>query len=291
MSDSIPPAPPVQPPLPEAPTPSGGSGAKLAIIIVACVVGGFVAIVLLLAVMLMPNLNRARGLARKAACMANLNGIGKSVVLYSEIQRGQYPLIHLAERAPNGANSAPTSANTTDAEPDSGQWPEVMGDSAMQNVWLLIHESLIVESGFRCPADIESQKRLVVDPRAAKYGWNSPFNYSYGMQWPYETDAAGKANSAPLSDALDGRMVIFADRNPGGPVGATRRPSNHPKLGTGVLLASGTVEWIDKGSSVFTTKYARRLPLAPEEIYANGDGAPGALPTSATDTSICLSGR
>ena len=287
MSDSVTP-PPVQPPPLEPAPRSKGSGLKLALIIVGCAVGGFVVLSVLLSALLLPKMTQARSLAKRAACMANLNGVGKSILLYEETTRGQYPLFQQQEQRPGGVNMPPTSVTTTNA--GAGQWPAVMGDTPMQNAWLLIQEDLISEQGFHCPADSDYQPRTAAGGPIGRYGWNSPYNYSYGMHWPYAQDAHGNANPAPFSDDLNGSHVVFADLNPGGPVGPDRKPSNHAKLGTGFLLASGSAGWLDGDASVSEFGGSSRSAKG-DEIYANGDGVAGGLPTSDRDVSIALSGR
>ena len=285
MSDSDTP-PPVQVLPPPVSPASKGSGRKLVLIVIVCAVVGLSAISVLLSVLL-PALNGARDLAKRGVCLKNLNMIGKGLALYDE-PNGQVPLIQFRERVPNGVNVAPTPANTTDFDGD--QWANVMGDAPMQNVWLLIRVSLIDEDDFRCPGDGDYQSREVIDAGAAKYGWHSPYNYSYGMHWPYHEDAAGKPNPAPLSGELHDDMVIFADLNPGGPVGPDRPPSNHGKLGTCVVTASGAARFMGETSSVFSFDDGPE-PRGADEIYANQDGVAGGLPASATDTSMSLSGR
>ena len=282
MNDSVTP-PPVQGPPPLPPAPGKGSGVKLVLIIVAIVIGGLIVLSLLMTVLLLPNLNRARDLARKATCQATLNGIGKAMALYMAQNDDRLPMIKYTETVGNGANSAPTQTNQTDDDYNTGQWETALGDQAMQNVWLMLKEWLIITRGFRCPSDRANQAREVVDPHAAKYGWNSPYNYSYGLQWPYLQDAQGDRNPALFSDALDGDMVVFADLNPGGPIGPNRRPSNHLKLGTGYLLFNGSVQWQDTSHSA--------CGLGGDEIYTNTDDVAGGRPLSKTDTSISLSGR
>jgi len=145
-------------------------------------------------------------------------------------------------------------------------------------VWLLIATRHAPVSVFHCPGDTERQERT----SDATFGWSSPYEYSYSIQYPYRTDAS-KTNRNPAS--LTGNlqdMVIFADRNPGGPVGPGRVPSNHP--GTNTLWTDGTVKYFgsDKRSTVGADG---------DEIYANIGGVPGGMPEGPADTSLTLTGR
>ena len=148
----------------------------------------------------------------------------------------------------------------------------------MQNVWLSVAKGYVDERLFKCPGDTDWQPR----DAAGRYGWTDPHQYSYGMHWPYATDADGNGNPAPLStDTYRLGVAIFADQNPGGPVGGSRSPSNHPRAGTNYVFADGTVRASRDGTSTF----------GHDEIYTNEDGLAGGLPQSENDTSIALSGR
>ncbi len=268
---------PVSPPAQQPPSGGWSGGMKLVIIIVACI-GGSVIVVGILVAMLLPSLSRARDKAVLTTCQAHLKTISLGLLTYQQ-DNSSAPLIKMYEAAPNGANSAPTADSQTDEPFSSGQWGAVLGDQAMQNVWLWITaEGYVDEDIFKCPGDPDWQPR----DAAGRYGWTDPHQYSYGMQWPYATDADGNGNPAPLSAATyRPGIVIFADQNPGGPVGGSRSPSNHPKVGTNYLLADGAVLASRDGTSTFNG----------DDIYTNEDGLAGGLPQSEDDTSITLSGR
>ena len=278
------PQPPPLSPLPiPAPTKSGGGG-KLAIIIIACVVV-VLAIGSLAAALLLSKLKDMRNVARAVACQANLKSIGTAMASYRMNSGGNMPVIRRAEATPNGANTAPTAANQTDydlGDPDAPanelSW-EVLGDQAMQNVWLLVMTDLLPEQIFHCPSDEDWRPRPAT---AGRYGWTSPRQYSYGMQWPYATDAAGKPNPARLGSP---GTPMLADRNPGGPVGESLPPADHPKIGMNYATASGGAFANRNDTSQFG------INGDGDEIYTNAAGVAGGLPQGPKDTSITLSGR
>lgn len=288
MSDS-PTPPPIQPPvLDEEPSPpTKGSSLKLVLIIVGCVVGGFILISLLFGAMLMPKLQDARGLAKKAACMANLNGIGKAVELYKESFRAGPPLMNATDtRDPE----TPIRFATTNLNPDTtpGAWTSGEGDmgaNAMQNVWLLIKEHLVSEAAFFCPADTALTPRESPTGDPKMYGWSDSGNFSYGMQSPY--DANGNRN--PWADDMNGSVVVFADKNPGGPLTATRRPSNHQKLGTAYLVASGSVGFHDERTDSLCGMNGDDIYSVQDPRGNNTDL--GGVPTNFDDTYICKPGK
>ena len=266
-----------------------------------------IAIIAVLVTLLLPNLQHARRLARKAACMANLNGIGKAIVLYDE-SFGGYPVFddswdYTNAEADMNETTMSDDPDDSDATPTDTDWA-ALGENAAQNWWLLIMKGLIVESGFRCPADDTDSRNDVATRENVdllKYGWNDPDNVSYGMQWPYgaaadddpNDDVDPAVNPAAFSDSLDGGVVTFADQNPGGPVGAEDgefKPSNHEVLGTSYLVASGTV-----GFSA--TKDGSTCGKDGDDIYtvqdASGDNkdsiTDNELPANKYDTYICRS--
>ncbi len=219
-----------------------------------------------------------RGTNYFTPCQSNLRSIGTAMAAYRQDNNNRMPVIKMREAVAGGANSAPTAANQTDEPFSSGQWQAMLGDQAMQNVWLLIVNDNIEEGMFRCPGDKDWVERPA---HAAKYGWTDPHQYSYGMQWPYQQDAAGNANPARLGTPS---TVMLADRSPGGPVGESRLPSNHPKNGLNVALASG-------GADKFTDTASSTAGSGDDEIYTNAAGEVGGLPQARKDTSITLSGR
>ena len=215
-------------------------------------------------------------ISRFSGCQGNLKGIGTAIFAYYQENNDLLPLIKTHEAVLNGVNSVPTEANQTDEPFSSGRWEVTLGDQAMQNVWLLVAEKFLDEEMVRCKGDRDWVERS----RGADYGWTDPHQYSYGMHWPYQADASGNTNAAPL---LTPNTALMADRNPGGPLGDSRPPSNHPKVGTNVLLASGGVKGCETMVSTVGT--------GGDEIYTNAAGVAGGLPQHEEDTSITLSGR
>jgi hypothetical protein len=288
MSDPATP-PPIPPPMPEDEPvpPTGGSGLKLALIIVGCIAAAGIVLAIFLSASLHPRLKQARSLARKAACMANLNGIGKSVELYKESFHQGPPLINAFEtRDPE----TPIRFATTDLNPDTapGAWTSGKGDmgpNAMQNVWLMMKEDLVPEMAFICPADSAYTDRESPTGAPRKYGWSDSSNFSYGMQSPY--DANGNMN--PWAEDMNGSVVVFADKNPGGPLTATRKPSNHKKLGTAYLIAAGSVGFHDDPTSSMCGMNGDDIYSVQDAYGGNTDE--GGVPANDDDTYICKPGN
>ncbi len=245
-----------------------------------------IAIIALLVTLLLPKLTQARALAKRATCMANLNGIGKSLMMYSESTGDGWPMINSGYTTPE---VAVTSSNVTDTElggavgsEDEQSWG-ILGQNAMQGVWLLIKEGLVTTNAFQCPADKDHSDRKNPDSSQSpkKFGWYESNNYSYGMQWPYDGTSATEQNMAPFEEDMEGAVVIFADQNPGNILSATQKPSNHGSLGTCFLIASGSVNTLSDPES-------SECGMNGDDIYSIQDGSDGkGMPENEEDTYIC----
>ena len=241
-----------------------------------------IAIIALLVTLLLPKLQQARQLAKKAACMANLNGIGKAVELYKESFHKGPPLINDEFTAPE--ETIPVDA-TTDDNPDEvqGAW-DGFGENAMQNVWLLMKEDLVGEAAFLCPADSPSDREGAGNTQPGKYGWSDGDNFSYGMQSPYSTNSNGN----PWVDDMNGSVVIFADKNPGGPLTVDLKPSNHRTLGTAFVVASGSAGFHDERANSLCGKDGDDIYTIQDAAGDNETTISGSpVPANDDDTFIC----
>jgi hypothetical protein len=210
-------------------------------------------------------------------CTYNLSAIGKAIVMYSATTSDEYPFPLLRSSGdPNVAVNAATAADDI--------WSPNLGSNGMQNVWLLLKENLVGPTSFHCPAD----KTWTPRETAAKYGWTAPTQFSYGVHFPYDKDAAGAESAAKLSDAnLAPALVIFADRNPGGSVNAQRIPSNHPRWSGESILKK------DSSVTFYKSSADSKCGAKGDDIYVNTAGLAGGVPIdpkdkelAGTDTSI-----
>jgi prepilin-type N-terminal cleavage/methylation domain-containing protein len=260
-----------------------------------------------------PQLGKVMAQARSTRCQTNLKAIGTGVVTYKAANKERTPLMRSKPTSEADVNAAPTPSNgcddaygenvsvddgaggtTTEAE----DW-EVLGDSAMQNVWLMISSAVVKEKAFECPSDREYDKRGT----EYRFGWTSPFQYSYGMQWPYLYAADGTTRNTAAFTATLENVCIFADGSPVPENSSTGvdeyTPGTHEDLGINVLYAGGSVEnHADKNNPNSLAGYGN------DDVYLGGpegSGAAGAMPEAPSsaisgyepqyDTSICASGR
>ncbi len=155
---------------------------------------------------------------------------------------------------------------------------------------MLIINNNLGETGFKCPGDSD----WVARDATGKYGWSDPYQYSYGIQWPYKSNAAGTANGAPFRSNMSDGLVILADYNPvvdGASVGLEGDSDNHGSHGTVVLNWSGTAN-AHKDNSL--------AGVGGDDIYTGGETpTAGTMPDNTEtsdydggeDTSIALPGR
>jgi hypothetical protein len=224
--------------------------------------------------------------AKLTRCKINLKAIGAGAMTYKSANRERPPVMGDRPTTDAGVNLSPTSDNGSDVkygEPRADGTIEdwsALGDNGMQNVWLMISSAVVEEKAFDCPGDTGHKKRRT----DFQYGWTSPNQYSYSIQWPYARSAAGDTNPAAFNAKLED-VVIFADRNPGGRV-SEDRPRNHGTLGIDLLWMDGSVEtYNDVEDQVSLAGYGN------DDIYTNALGIAGGFPQNPTDTSLNLSPR
>ncbi len=248
-----------------------------------------IAIIAILMTILLPSLNKARDLAKRATCVANLNSIGKAIPLYMNENDDRTPFMDLKLAYAAGSVDVPDSSNQTNDDYEDGTWEATFGNNPMQNMWLLISQNMLQVGHFQCKADTdyESREASVADPD--DFGWVSPFNFSYGVHVPYTSNS----NPVPFNANAPGGLIVFADRTPDD--GAAYnivdkkadpdplRPSNHKSLGTSFLSFTGSVDTEGTSNS--------ECGMNGDEIYQNQSGEIGGVPEDDDDTSIVPSGR
>ena len=129
-----------------------------------------IAIIALLVSILLPSLNRARELAKRAVCATNLNGLGKALVLYGGTSD---------DRMPSLTDDA-TSGNWVSAPAQAADMAALFAaENCNANGWyLLIEEGFVGEKGFKCPSDGAWAGIEDKDDKGFS-GWDS---FSYALQ-------------------------------------------------------------------------------------------------------------
>lgn len=177
-----------------------------------------VAIIALLISILLPSLSRARELAKRAVCAANLRGIGQSMHIYANDNEEAFPQDLYRE---------PTStANNRHSVTFIGQMSVDLTTRITTDTWTETHPSrslfLMVISGdvspkqFVCPSsgDAEDTMRNIdggversAQPGVNRFDFKGYPQLSYGYQMPF-------GNKGKPREGMDPRQIISADKGP-----------------------------------------------------------------------------
>lgn len=159
------------------------------------------------AAVFLPILERIIEFGQLNRCKMNLRFHGNAFFSYRDKNEGHFPTLYV------GADpGTPVSAATSWGEPESHfndpadreAALAALGSNAMQNMWLIVDGAYIGggEAAYKCPEDRGYSPRTI---SSKKYGWTSPNNFSYSVQFPYAgTSQIAIAGSAPVRYALPG---------------------------------------------------------------------------------------
>ncbi|HXK85941.1 MAG TPA: prepilin-type N-terminal cleavage/methylation domain-containing protein [Phycisphaerae bacterium] len=192
-----------------------------------------VAIIALLISILLPSLARARELAKRTTCAANLNGIGKGLFTYATDGNQGMPI---AAHQPDTDNDLKSGAVKYDEMIGSkrGQLGSpALGEtyenenlmSTVRNLWTLVRNGASTPASFICPST-NDQKNDEDSPQdywdfglgdsttagtaPSRSDWAKGYTQvSYGYQVPYGSTGKPSAES-------DQRAVLSADKGPYG---------------------------------------------------------------------------
>ncbi len=175
-----------------------------------------VAIIALLISILLPSLARAREIAKRAVCAANLKGIGTGFKTYANDNYDSYP-ISLFQEGGTGVNGTAVnfvgqmSVNYT-SQITTATWSNV---HPSRSLFILVIDGTVTAKQFICPSsgDAEDDLRnrsgsteVASQPGTNRFDFKGYPFLSYGYQLPF---GKGKPN-----ENLDARMAISADKGP-----------------------------------------------------------------------------
>jgi len=162
-----------------------------------------IAIIALLVSILMPGLARARELARRAACMANCNSIGKALLLYQGSNDDEWPWM----RSSGAYHTTKTGVGkTTKPSPNDAH-------SITALLFLLVRNGQAPKL-FICPSDgTAKEDKTVKNTSTKEYNWDfsKPVNCSYSYQAPMPS---GNTYENGITNSTDGGVAILADKTP-----------------------------------------------------------------------------
>lgn len=225
-----------------------------------------VSIIALLAMMLVPALQRALEMTRRASCLANLKGAGTALALYSQANDNNYPLIPGKGWDTNvdGSQYKSDTGNPFTTALPTGDW--TMGRSVTSLVFMLIRNGEAPKL-FICPSDngAVADAFTTDNTNGGAFNWDfscgqvvagggtgaasSARNLSYSYECPFDRGSATQdTNGVPSSP--DSSMVVMSDRTPQGDIaGATY----------GMVSGAGAFSGASSTATVWATGLASNL--------------------------------
>lgn len=157
-----------------------------------------IAIIAALAALLLPVIANMIEAARMNACKANLKAHGNAFFSYRDKNQSKMPALYVGSPGTTLLTQA-TSWGTPDQSFNDvlthQQLLDALKDNPMQNMWLILDGAYIGggEAAYKCPNDQKYSPRSL---NSLKYGWTSPNNFSYSIQFPYGGTSQVEASPA-----------------------------------------------------------------------------------------------
>ena len=197
-----------------------------------------IGIIALLLSILMPALQRARELAKRAACGMNLNATGKAIAMYGADFNDSYPWVQVCDHDPvaglAGGNDLVNSVM------------DVTHDNILENLNLLVSRNILNYGQFLCPSartdpatrTNENKKfglHMYPDPeKVADSAWVIDYGYHIG------STQVSAANNPASFNAVAAGFAIMGDADVGDKMEADDG-WNHRKDGVNILTNSASV--------------------------------------------------
>jgi prepilin-type N-terminal cleavage/methylation domain-containing protein len=211
-----------------------------------------VAIIALLIAILLPSLGKARELANRSYCSANLTGVIKAMVIYSAEQTGDaYPTV-MAPASAGAYSIVGTNANTSTATTadnaiqayyvTSGTGSQA--GSVTANLWILVLKNQVSPKQFICKSDPVPTAQAQLQTGAAYFvnfnGSQPDYTYSYSTAYPWT--GTSPTAGAWWKNTTDSSLPIMSDMAPKSGTG-TNPAASTPGTGTNSPPTSGVKAW------------------------------------------------
>ncbi len=194
-----------------------------------------VAIIALLIAILLPSLGRAREMANRGTCEANLRGICQSMNVYGSNEGDIYPVV---AKASGNSNYTPLSGgtvngNTVDAAIFTGDYNNGAANmnSINASMFILVAKGDVSSKQFICKSDPAAGQPAPTSTSTTAFyvNFNDPLNNSYSFAYPW----TGASVGGWWKSTADASIPIGADVAPAqntGPTGSLAQP-NQPNIG------------------------------------------------------------
>ncbi len=247
-----------------------------------------IAIIALLVSILLPSLQRARELAKRAVCGANLHGVGRALALYQNENDDRWPWLELNYETNHDAHFTAPAGTYFDQAP----WTTRGSNRSITALLFLLVRSGHPADLFTCPSDDAVECDNLKDPDTDDYWWdftgpdaNIPLKdvdkvVSYSFQVPLHSGARtsmGKMIGSGVNIASQGALVIMADKSPASDddensdaLTRWNDNMNEDDILDGMSQNHTTGEYINYLRADFSTSNAKRadVGIAKDNIYS-----------------------
>jgi prepilin-type N-terminal cleavage/methylation domain-containing protein/prepilin-type processing-associated H-X9-DG protein len=204
-----------------------------------------VSIIALLAMMLVPALQRALEMTRRASCLANLKGAGTALALYSQANDNIYPMLP-GQNWDTTQDGTAWNSKTAAPQGVAADWNV---DRSVTSLLFMLIRNGEAPKLFCCPSDsnVTPDGYTTDNNNNGAFFWDfdcgqggpaptgigTARNISYSYECPFiRGTAAADTNGVPVG--ADSNMVVMSDRTPQlDTVGATFGMKNTPAAFTG----------------------------------------------------------
>ena len=166
-----------------------------------------ISIIAILVSILLPALAKARELANRAVCMANVRGIIQSVLTYSQSNNGVFPVIWSANGSYDNEPSTPWRANAFKAATAPAlvqRWYMSHDAQPLACMWIMVLQGYTTPASFVCPSDPLAQGPSRLYETSSPPIYNGNFGNVTGAlisntgNLPINTNGAGESYSLAL---------------------------------------------------------------------------------------------
>jgi len=218
-----------------------------------------IGIIALLISILLPSLNKAREMANRVKCMANIRSIGQAIALYTAETKGQWPrTLYSGDTDKEASVSFDNSAGTASVDPFTAGSTE---NDVTQAIFLILRTQEIGSEVFTCASTTQTKdiySTTVGVSAANKLSFSKADNLGFSMTNPYPNATAKTAGYKWNSGGPSPEFAIMADLNPGkntkydaglptpaSPLKDKQKGNspNHNGVGQNVLFADLHADW------------------------------------------------
>jgi len=262
-----------------------------------------IGILSMLLTIMLPNLSMVREWARRTSCMANLAGIGKTILEY-DAEHLAYPATANDEIMAKTGKWIAADGDNVASDEDQAAYAlfNRTGGSKRQSpsasLFLLVRGGSLQPGNFVCPSDKDARKYTMPagERRATMTDFGSMVNVSYSVSYLWNHPAANDdRGNVEWPKPMPSDFALMSDLSP---VGITSNSAdiltdekegnswNHGQDGQSVLYADSHVKWWGNN----------RAGANGDNIFVPRSGTvpgrrSGAKPDGASDTVMCLYDR